>query len=186
VRFSSLFVFFLFAVSITAHAQVQEQRISHILHPDEKKAFDLDNAKFFGTKGFSGTTKVTQSKEFQFDQKFSPKAFNAATYSGTKGAWLGDMKFSTKSASTSGKYEIPNAGKAADTKALPIKDYVYSDKAVATKIFPGQRPFLKRGPSQDLFDKEKGYPSTSKPIGFTGDLRPMTIDDVRTLLNKNK
>ena len=44
-----------------------------------------------------------------------------------------------------------------------------------------------RGRSQDKLDKEKGGGSAdSKPVGYGGDFKVMTIDDVRELLNKNK
>jgi hypothetical protein len=122
-------------------------------------------------------------KDFYFTQKTSTKEYGTHGFSGSKSTWFGDFQFSTKDASSKGRYEIPNAEKKADTKTMAVADAREQDKAMATSSFANaDRPYLGREAGR----VHKPLPPNRAPVGWTGDLKPMTIDDVRTLLNKNK
>ncbi len=164
----------------------QEKRIDQIFNPYAHltKEYNLEKSTFHGGRGFA--MKGASVKEFQFDQKVSPKQFNTAAYAGTKSSWMGNFKFSANSAKTTGKYEIPNADKAAPVKEHAVKGYVDSDKKMAVRDYAGQRPYLRRGASQDLIDKNPEKAAQGGTVGWNGTMKPMTIDDVRELLNKNK
>src|SRR5690606_14521922 len=119
-------------------------------------------------------------------QKFNAKTYRAKDYGGTKSAWTGNFRLEDKKAATTGKYEIVNVKRAIPVKSQEVSAARESDKGAATREYAGLRPFWKRGRSQDRFDSEGGTPKDDKAVGWTGDLKPMTIDDVRELLNKNK
>jgi hypothetical protein len=134
-------------------------------------------------------------KAFQFDQKYSPKEFVIHDFAGSKSATLGKSEFTTKVANTKGKFDIPNAEKvystkAAEQKTMPVKAYAENDKKMPTREFAGQRPYLKHsmgagGGRDHMADKPGESPNMA--AGWSGnDVHPMTIDDIRTLLNKNK
>jgi hypothetical protein len=179
VRFSILFFFTVMGGSVIAQEQEKtlEQRL--LGKPDEK-AFDLRQGSTFGRQSFvTGTARV---KNFYFTQKFAPKDYDTRAYGGTKSSWFGNFKFSTREAGTKGNYEIPNATKKADTKTLPVSDARENSKTMSTTAYAKRdRPYL--GPEANRLHRT--VPANGQ-VGWTGDLRPMTIDDVRELLNKNK
>lgn len=168
-------------------AQDQEQKLWDRLNRNPQKnkdlVFDTRQAAFSSSHVFN--TKASTSKSFFFKQKTLEKGYQAKEYAGSKSAWMGDFKFSTRKANTRGKYEVPNAGRQVNTKTMEVADARESAKGMPVREFAGQRPFLKRGASQDRFDRE-GTNFTDTPVGWTGDLKAMTIDDIRELLNKNK
>lgn len=169
-------------ISGFASAQEQEKTLEQRLlgKPDITKAFDLRQGSTFGRQSFR--TDKARVKEFYFTQKMSPKDYATRDFNGSKGTWFGDFRFTTQEAGSKGKYEIPNAAKKADTKTMPVADAREHDKLMATSPFAkGKRSYL--GPEADRV--HRAVPA-DKPVGWTGDLKPMTIDDVRTLLNKNK
>jgi hypothetical protein len=125
-------------------------------------------------------------KEFQYDQKSLTKDFYVKGYGGTKTSWFKDLKFGTSKALTEGKYEIPNATKATPVKAVAVKDATGTDKSSPVREFAGARPYLKRGPT-DHFVEAKGESTDPSANGWRGQsMKPMSIEDVRKLLNTNK
>ena len=168
-------------------AQEQEQKLWDRLNRNPQKnkdmAFDTRQASFSSSRSFNA--KSANSKSFFFKQKPQGKEFRSKEFAGAKSAWMGDFKYSTRQANPRGKYEVPNAGRQVNTKVMEVADARESTKGMPVREFAGQRPFLKRGASQDRFDRE-GTNFTETPVGWTGDLKAMTIDDVRELLNKSK
>lgn len=180
VRFSILLFFGLvFGGSVLAQKQEKtlEERI--LGKPDQTKVFDVRQGSAFGTQSFQAST--ARVKNFYFTQKFAPKDYDTRAY-GTKSTWFGDFKFSTKEAGTKGNYEIPNAAKKADTNALPVNDARENSKTMPTAAY-GKRDRSYLGPEANRIHRP--VPANER-VGWSGDLRPMTIDDVRELLNKNK
>jgi hypothetical protein len=179
--------FLCFAVSLTlgalASGQQQEKTLEERLlaKPDPSKVFNLQQgATYFGSQAFR--TDKARVKDFYFTQKQSPKGYATTEFNGSKGTWFGDFHFSTKEAPAKGKHEIPNATKKADTKTMPVTGAREREKSMAVASFEkGQRSYL--GPEAERLHRLLPY---DRPVGWTGDLKPMTIDDVRTLLNKNK
>ncbi len=182
---STLVILFSLLACCGAFAQQQESKLAQrIRSPNMNLEYDLRKSTFMGTHSVS--TKNVAVKEFYYDQKVSPKAFSTGAYAGTKSSWFSNFKFWTKEANTKSKNEIPNATKAAPVKTVAVSDARESQKTMATREFAGERPYLHRGASQDAIDKGEKGQGVPPGIGTDGSLKPMTIDDVRELLNKNK
>jgi hypothetical protein len=150
--------------------------------PDMSREFNIQQLSPFGRTKSTFRTKAARSDTFYFQQKFSPKTYEARSFE-TKGWWAGDFKFSTKDASTKGKYEIPNAAKAADTKTAPVKDARESGKTMATRDLPdGSRPYLGKEAQ-----KMKTPLDPNNLPKITNEMHELkTIEDVKELLNKNR
>lgn len=148
-------------------------------NPDPNREFNMGQLSTFNrTSGFN--TKAARSDTFYLQQKFQPKSYEARGFE-TK-SWAGNFKFSTKEASTKGKYEVPNAAKAADTKTAAVKDARESGKTMATRDLPdGSRPYLGKEAQ-----KMKDALDPAKLPKISNDMRELkTIEDVKALLNKN-
>lgn len=168
------------AVGQEQERKIKERTINQRFSDDRNLTFDVRQGSSFAKREFqTGNARV---KDFYFTQRFAPKEYATGAYAGTKGTWFGDFKFSTGQAPTKGKYEIPNATTKAATKTMAVNDARESDKTMPTEGYAKRdRSYL--GPEAKRL--RRTVPA-DKPVGWTGDLRPMTIDDVRELLNKNK
>ena len=127
-------------------------------------------------------------KEFGFSRGFRTKDFNAKTYRSKNfnahGAWMGDMKFTTKAANTSGKYKIPGLDKQPGNKQARVKEAHDANKDASTRAFAkGDRPYL----GKEAEKIKKGIDPNNQPAGWQGnELRVLSIDDIREMLNKNE
>ena len=189
VRFLLPIVLLICGVAAGRAQQQERKLLDRIMQPDTTLEFDLRKSSAIGSRAYAaGSARV---KEFHYTQKAEPKTFRTREFHGTKTAWMGDFKFSTKEANSRGKYEIPNAGKSAETKSMRVKQASESDKTMATRALPdGNREYrgsLIRPRSQDRLTQQGPGAQADRTIGWQGgNLKPMTIDDVRELLNKNK
>ena len=169
--------------ALPAFAQQQEKTMEEriLSKPDPKKIFDLQQSAFGSGRSY-GTSKARTSN-FQYEDKVRTKNYSTRGFYGAKSSWQGDIKFSTAQANTKGKYEIPNATKQADTKTMPTKEAYDANKTVAVNsLSDGKRPYL----GQEAERIHKGINPNQPNVGWRGDLKEMTIDDVREILNKNK
>lgn len=171
----------LLATAASLHAQTQDRKLEdRLTKPDMTKEFNpsthaVGSARTYGTGGAA-------TKDFKFDQKIKPTAYNTGEFAGAKEASAAQRKYATTAANTSGKYSIPNAQKAADTKTAPTKEAPDANKVAATReLSDARRPFL--GPESKNLNK---LVDPTKGVGWKGNLEPLSIDDIRTLLNKNK
>lgn len=129
-----------------------------------------------------------QNKKFTTDRKAVDRPANVGTfyvqqkpasrtYSGAREFAAGKFRSRAfvagqKTANTSTRSEIQNAGMSPATPgAGGVRETHDGRKVVASRNYAGERPFLGRGKSQKSLDRQNP---------------PMTIDDVRELLNKNK
>lgn len=164
-------------------------REEEILRADETKAFNLSSAKF-GT-GVSVTGKNAATGEFQFVDKMRTKSF-ATKELATKQAWGTGSKFETKAAPTK---ESWFARLTASTKAFVTRESSDANKNLQAGALPGSdKKFLARGRRQAELDADRAEGRAPKmPVGddreggqsWAGDLKPLTIQDVKALLNKN-
>lgn len=154
-------------------------------HPNLEKSFDSTKGSPVANRSVGG--RKASTKEFS-TRGFSAREFSARDFAGSKPALFGKGKFDTAAAPTKGRNEIPNADAKAPTQAVAVKSTWDAGKKVDTRTASGAgREFVVKGRSQDRLDIEKNQPrGTSTPIGYTGDLKSLTIQDVRELLNKNK
>ncbi|MEI8342368.1 MAG: hypothetical protein WCH43_12650 [Verrucomicrobiota bacterium] len=157
-----------------AGAQETDARMQTILHPDKNAPSTLQNKSFYGGKSFHSSSPA-YTKNFYFTEQYSPKGFTTASYSHSSITPYATRDYSTTSANTKGRYEIPNATKkAVDNKTADTKESSDSNKGYSTREYTNTREYRERGKSQDSFDLKKK------------DEKPMTVDQVRELLNKNK
>jgi hypothetical protein len=159
---------------VAANAQQQEAKMEERLDA-EVKNFQKGKPFVDGSHDFSGSkaagVKSANVKDFYLVRKFSLKDFVAADYHGSKSYWMGEFKYSTQAATAAAK-ENAEGKKQFAAKALPVKDALDSKKAFATTA------------QIDVDSIPKAPPQTPKV--WQGTIEPMSIDDVRALLNKNK
>lgn len=178
------------------NGDVASKRGAEIAVWDPNKTYDPSRSSVGGRTYDTGKARV---KEFYYDQKAHPGTYGTRDFYGAKKNWSGDMKFAARDANTHGKYEIPNATKAADTKTAATKEAWDAGKTAATKgVYDGKREYL--GPeSRKLHTpidpasqgdwRSAGHESVVNSVNSVekfSTLKPLTIEDIRELLNKNK
>jgi hypothetical protein len=166
----------------------QQKLEQRIMRPDMTMEYDVSNSTFHGSDKKAASKKASV-KDYTGLQKFDSKAYSTDSFKGAKSSWLKDEKFATSKAETKGKYELPNLKKKTDLKTVPVTESRDATKTVAVNASrEGNQRFSFHGRSQDRMDAVKGSPGEKELSagGYSGDLKPMTIDDIRTLLNKSK
>lgn len=126
--------------------------------------------KRFAAQG-STTTKQAPTKEFHVRKRAPEKGFFGRLFRtgdfNTKNARYGEMQASLATRTEIAKADVPYR-----TAAYRDVDSAWeSGKAAVVSDFDGTRPFLIQGKSQKALSQQD---------------RPLTIDEVRELLNKNK
>jgi hypothetical protein len=154
-------------------------RGAEVIVPDETKTFNPAAARF-GNRA-SLADKSAQTGEFRFMNRFRTKEYAAKGFD-TKGAWIEKLNFETKSASTK---EAREAGKVAATKDYGTSEAREAGKVAAIPIVPdGERQFL--GREADRMKRGINPQDQAKfESAWSGNLEPLTIEDVKKLLNKN-
>ncbi|PZR73560.1 MAG: hypothetical protein DLM73_10555 [Chthoniobacterales bacterium] len=161
----------LLAGVFTASAQDQERKLmDRLLKPNTALANSAQDKKFVAagvpidkqapSRGFYSPEKAI-AKPFTGERAFSPKQFAARHFrAGDSAANISSRSQLTKSDTVNAAPVAPGVRVAPDSGAT-----------VAVRQFAGNRPFLDRGKSQKFLN-------TNNP--------PMTIEQVRELLNKSK
>jgi hypothetical protein len=159
------------------------ERGDEVLAPKPKE-FNMGALRAGPTRAFDG--KAAHVNEFQFVNKTRTKDFATRDFT-AKGAWMGDLKYGTKEARTK---ESWFAKKNARTKTFDTKEARDASKSANTRALPGgDRSFLVQGRRQadlDATGREKiPFGTTDLGPSWSGELKTLTIDDVKGLLNKN-
>jgi hypothetical protein len=154
-----------------AKAQQQEQKlVNRIMEPNMKLENEAQNKKF--TADRTSVNKRAHVSTFYLQQKSPGKR-----YSGTRD--YSAAEFDSRSFNQGDQAVSRNlGGKKADTAADPEGTKTSStrsasdqNKSKASRDYAGNRPYLEKGKSQKSLNRKN---------------KPMTIDEVRELLNKNK
>jgi hypothetical protein len=152
-------------------AQDQERKlVDRLLRPDmtlqngeQKKKFIADGSSI-SKKASVGTfyvEKKSNSKAFSGTHEFSARQFNSRPFHGNRSAF-----------ENSGQQAVGNTGPAYRTQSARTPGGVpQSNKKVASHAYAENRPFLDQGKSQKSLNRQNA---------------PLTIEQVRELLNKNK
>ena len=155
-----------------ARAQDQESKlVDRLLKPDmtlqntaQKKKFVADGVSIDkrATVGTFYVQKKSNSKDFAGTRDFSAWQFNSQSFRGAKNA-----------ANTSSQRQITNSNRSVATPtSRGVRDAPEEGRvARGSRTFAGERQFRDRGKSQKSLDRQNP---------------PMTIEQVRELLNKNK
>ncbi len=152
-------------------AQDQERKlVDRLLRPDmtlqsneQKKKFIADGTSINqkATVGTFYVEKKSRSKTFSGTRELSTQQFYSRPYHGSRRA----SEFSSLQA-------IGNPHRTYPTQtARGPRDAPQSDKKVPSRVYAENRPFLDQGKSQKSLNRQNA---------------PLTIDQVRELLNKNK
>jgi hypothetical protein len=167
-----------FAVSILlttafccVRGQDQEKKLlDRLLKPDMALQNDAQNKKFTGDGSVSinkrasvGAFYVHQkpsSKNYSGTRDFSTTQFYSQTYRGGRTAYVSSQQTLANSKATY-----------ANQTARGVRDAPQSGKKVASRAYAGNRPFLNEGTNQKSLNRQN---------------EPLTIEQVRELLNKNK
>ena len=170
-------------------------RGAEIMVIDPTKTYDPSRS---AVGGRTYNTGAARTKEFYFNQKTNPGTYQTRDFFGAKSAAAGEKTFATRDANTRGRGEIPNVNKAAETKTAPTKEAWDADKtAEAKNLRDGRREFLgaeskKARQSIDPAtmanwrDGNGSVMNTGNSVEKFNTLKPLTIEDIRELLNKNK
>jgi hypothetical protein len=161
----------LLAALFCARAQDQESKlVDRLLKPDMTLQNSEQNKKFVAdrtsvskqaTVGTFYVQKKSNSKSFSGIRNFFARQFGSHTYRDQRSA-----------SGISAHRPIGNSHPAYATQtARGSRDAPQSEKKVASRSYADNRPFLDQGKSQKSLTRTN---------------RPMTIDEVRELLNKNK
>jgi hypothetical protein len=172
VRKSSAFGVVLLAVLCSASAQDQEKKlVDRLLKPDMTLQNDAQTKKFVGDGSASinkranvGTFYVHQkprSKNFSGTRDFATTQFYSQTYHSKRNAY----EVSSQQALANSKAAYANQ------TARGVGNASQSGKKVSSRAYAGNRPFLDQGTNQKSLNRKN---------------EPLTIEQVRELLNKNK
>jgi hypothetical protein len=156
---------------VCAHAQDQERKlVDRIMKPDmslendaQKKKFTADRTSVNKRAHVSTfyLQQKTPAKGFSGTRDFSAATFNARDYAQRDKGAARNLSGKKASAST-----YAEASKTLDT------DHVYDqNKSQGSREYGGKRSFVDQGKSQKSLNRKN---------------KPMTIEEVRELLNKNK
>lgn len=128
--------------------------------------------KQFNPGGGSISTKKAATKSFYLRQRLPEKNYPDARRLEPKEFRTNESAFAQRQANTEPRASLTSLNKTYQTgKAYQAGEARNAEKKVAATEFSGTRTFLIRGKSQKSLDARN---------------RPMTIDEVRELLNKNK
>ena len=163
---------FFTAALCCVHAQDQEKKlVDRLLKPDmtlqndaQKKKFTGDGSASINKRASVGAFYVHQkpsSKNYSGTRDFSTTQFYSQTYRGGRTA----HEVSSQQTLTNSKATYANQ------TARGVRDAPQSGKKVASRAYPGNRPFLNQGTNQKSLNRQN---------------EPLTIEQVRELLNKNK
>jgi hypothetical protein len=158
------------ATVITARAQQQEQKLlDRLLKPDVSLESNLQQKQFTaagGTIDKRARTKLFYVRDRRAEKRFVTGDFRTKTF-GTRRSRYQQQEASlatrTKITKLETPYPAPGYG--------GVRAAAEGDKEVEVSQYADTRPFLGRGKSQK---------------GLSAQDRPLTIDEVRELLNKNK
>ena len=162
---TGLFVLTFLVFASTTFAQEQERKlVDRLLSPNSKLANPDQNKRFTG--GVEAPTRSAATKSFYVSDKNLSKTFVADRSAPTTSFRARNYSTQAATAPTLRPTKGFQTKKAGDVSPSP-----YSTKKYTARDFPGNRPFLAQGKSQKALHVQD---------------RPLTIDEVRELLNKNK
>ncbi len=167
----SLFAFLFLALSLSAaHAQEQERKlVDRLLKPDTELQNSAQNKKFVAA-GTSIDKKAIVSS-FSFEEKPLVKEFGAEREFFTKRFAALHFRDGEIAAMVQARTQLAKPANINSSRALSLRDAWGSERKVPSFRFAGARPFLDRGKSQKAISQ---YDT------------PLTIEQVRELLNRNK
>jgi hypothetical protein len=171
VRKSAAIWLLILAALSGVRGQDQERKlVDRLLKPDMTLQNDAQHKKFvadgasMNKRASVGTfyvQKKRNQKNFSGTGQFSTQEFNSQSFHSKRGA------FNVPSQQATGNSQSAYANQS----ARGVRDASQSGKKVPVRAYAGNRPFLDEGKSQKSLNRHN---------------EPLTIEQVRELLNKNK
>jgi hypothetical protein len=151
-------------------AQEQENKlIDRIMRPDMSLSNPAQNKKFVAAEGTSINRKF-ETKSFYSGQEHTSKPF--AGIRNFFARTFGAKRFSHDQTAAMANAESSYAKRQALTKTSSLmRTAPEQSQTAATRAYADNRPFLAKGTRQEILNKKN---------------HPLTIDEVRELLNKNE
>lgn len=162
----------LLAVLCSVRAQDQEKKlVDRLLKPDMTLQNDAQNKKFIGD-GSVSINKRASVGSFYVHQKPSSKSFSGTRDFSTSQFYSQTYHSGRTAHETSAQQTFANSKDPyANQTARGVGSAPQSGKKMASRAYAGNRPFLDEGKSQKSLSRKN---------------EPLTIEQVRELLNKNK
>lgn len=152
------------------NAQEQERKlIDRLLKPDLTLQNRAQNKKF-AIKSTLGDRPL-KPKAFFWQHKSNPKTFSDTRSFSTRSFRTSSFKNNHKTAASLPAEAVNKSDFAFETQTVEVRPTAESEKKISGNDFTGNRPFVAQGKSQKAL-------SVRKP--------PLTIEQVRELLNKNR
>lgn len=140
------------------------------MQPDQTLGNPAQNKSFQGGKSFSSGSGSARTKSFLFGKsKAQQKSFQTKEFRGKTTFWSGEYKTNT----AQGTAPFREGNKKSETKTAEVKEAQAADRGYVTRDYE-TRAAQFRGTAQGALDAE--YKNRE----------PLSIDQVRELLNKNK
>lgn len=151
-------------------AQEQENKlVDRLLKPDMTLANPAQNKQFSGT-GSTAVDKKFEAKSFYSGDERTTKSFSGGRDFSAKGFEAGKFTRAEKAANTSGEPAFARTKFATGASSL-TKTAADQAKVAPTRDYAESRPFLGEGTRQKILSQQD---------------KPLTIDEIRELLNKGK
>ncbi len=156
----------------SVRAQDQEKKlVDRLLKPDMALQNEAQNKKF-GGDGSASINKRANVGTFFVHQKSSAKNYSGTRDFSTTQFYSHTYRGGRTASEVSSQQTLPNSKAAYGTQtARGVRDAPQSGKKVASRAYAGNRPFLNEGTNQKSLNRKT---------------EPLTIEQVRELLNKNK
>ena len=162
---------FLCLIAATGFAQDQERKlIDRLLRPDMNLKNDAQNKKFVADR--TSINKQVNVGTYYLQQKCKPKRFTRIKELSGPECGTADFAGGKRQATATSPNQIRNGQRQIPAGSTTYVHTVHDANRIAQSgSFAGKRPFLDKGKSQ-------------KPLNQKNE--PLTIDEIRELLNKNK
>jgi len=152
----------------------ESEGMKRILSPPLNPATGLQDKAFYEGAGKGFSTKEGNVKTFHWTDVFRMKTYAGTKKFGAKDYWTGEYESGGKKARTEGNFAIPNKDSEAAVRTAAVKEDRDARKTQETREWDKSRPFLVQGKAQKALDSQQEVK------------KPMTVDDVRTLLNTTR
>jgi hypothetical protein len=158
--------------AVSSQAQEQENKlVDRLLRPDMTLSNPAQNKKFTGTGGTPVDKKFAARSFYTVDGRMT-KSFSGVKDCSARGFETKKYTRADQVSSAKSSVGVANANAEFVTKKSSLARTAREEgKAAATRVYADSRPFLAQGTRQKILSKEN---------------KPLTIDEVRQLLNKNK
>jgi hypothetical protein len=162
---------FVLLIAATGFAQDQERKlIDRLLRPDMELKNDAQDKKFVADR--TAINKQANVGTYYLQQKCKPKRFTRIKQLSAPECGTADFAGGKRQAAATSPSQTRNAQRQIPARSTTDVHTVHDSNRIAqSSSFAGKRQFLDKGKSQKSLNQKS---------------EPLTIDEIRELLNKNK